>query len=125
MTRGINPKLGTPAERFWRKVYKTEGCWYWLGSRTGNGYGCVRRVGLGGAMTAHRYAYYLTHGEMPEGDTCHTCDVRLCVRPSHLFAGSRSDNMKDAAQKGRLGVQKDPALMARLHHSLAVSRGRA
>lgn len=31
----------------------------------------------------------------------HRCDRRLCFRPIHLFKGTRYDNNKDAAQKGR------------------------
>ena len=36
----------------------------------------------------------------------HQCDNPPCLNPSHLFPGSRSDNMKDAARKGRLNTVK-------------------
>lgn len=31
----------------------------------------------------------------------HTCDYPRCFEPSHLFAGTQSDNMKDMTSKGR------------------------
>jgi len=35
----------------------------------------------------------------------HHCDVRHCVRPDHLFLGTHTENMQDAARKGRLGAE--------------------
>jgi hypothetical protein len=44
-------------------------------------------------------------------DVCHTCDVRCCIEPHHLFNGTRLDNMQDAAKKGRtLGGQQRVAI---------------
>lgn len=51
----------------------------------------------------HRQAYTDAFGAIPKGQcVCHKCDVGLCVNPEHLFLGSHSENMKDAAAKGRL-----------------------
>lgn len=76
------------------------GCWIWLGSTQSNGYG---RVAVNGrSVYAHRASYAEFCGEIPDGmDVCHTCDVRNCINPDHLFLGTRADNMRDCKVKGR------------------------
>ena len=87
--------------RFWEKVDKSGECWIWMGGVAGSGYGVFR--GADGRMTsAHRIAYWLERGEIPEGNVvCHTCDVKLCVRPDHLWCGTQKQNMDDMIAKGR------------------------
>jgi len=64
------------------------------------GYGAFRVEGK--IERANRVAYELFKGEVGEFHVCHTCDNPRCVNPEHLFLGTRSDNMKDAYDKGRL-----------------------
>lgn len=71
--------------KFWSRVTKTPGCWQWGGSVTGYGYGqyCHRISGL--TMRAHKLAWELEHGPVPDGLVLdHLCRNRLCVRPDHL-----------------------------------------
>jgi hypothetical protein len=90
-------------ERFWAKVAvgQPEDCWPWQGYCTGKGYG---RFGLakGVSVRAHRFAYELAHGPIPEGmSVCHHCDTPRCCNPKHLFLGTDADNQRDSIAKGR------------------------
>lgn len=77
------------------------GCWIWLGAEKGNGYGNVRQGR--GNIPAHRRSFIESFGPVPTGvDVCHRCDTRCCINPDHLFLGTRLDNMRDCAAKGRL-----------------------
>jgi hypothetical protein len=93
-------------DRFWEKVLKTTDCWIWTGARNRKGYGRFS-VRVGERIKnyrAHRFAWEMAHGEAPptNRELCHTCDVRECVKPSHLFIGTHGENMEDAQRKGRL-----------------------
>lgn len=94
-------KLQKIGDRFWSKVHKGVGCWSWQGARCRDGYGCIRVAGH--TLSAHRVSWVLATGKSlaSRNHVLHTCDNPRCVRPSHLFLGSHSDNMNDMAQKGR------------------------
>jgi len=87
-------------DRFFAKVDVSGECWIWLGKKNDDGYGELQidlRI-----EKAHRFAYRLGKGEIPAGmEVCHQCDNPACVRPSHLFLGTHSDNMRDMVSKGR------------------------
>ena len=88
----------TLEERFWFKVNKTDTCWLWTGALRGDGYGKfhVKRKWV----YAHRFAYELLVGPIPDGlELDHLCRIRNCVRPSHLEPVTHQENMQRAIDK--------------------------
>lgn len=90
------------AERFWGKVYKTDGCWLWCGYLESTGYGrCeVNRV----RWRVHRLSYTLRYGDIPNGLVLdHLCRVRNCVNPDHLEAVTSGENSRRGDYSERMG----------------------
>lgn len=86
------------AERLWSgAVADGTGCWPWQRSRDPSGYG---RIQVGGRSTnggrllgAHRIAYKLVKGPIPEGlQIDHLCRNRRCINPDHLEAVTMREN---------------------------------
>jgi hypothetical protein len=89
------------AASFWARVDMSGDCWLWQGPINRQGYGVLRWRDK--TDRAHRAAYELAHGVMLDGQfVCHSCDVRACVNPAHLWLGTHLDNMADRDRKGRV-----------------------
>lgn len=90
--------------RFWAKVRrgKPDECWEWIGGSVNkNGYGLFHTTEPRKMVSAHRYAWKLTHGDAGELLVCHRCDNVKCTNPGHLFLGTHQDNQADKVAKGR------------------------
>lgn len=123
-TTEVSPRrVLTPEQRFWPKVDKAGPipphrpelgpCWVWMASvfEDRNGYGKFQ-AGEGRATAeavyAHRYAWELTWGTVPDGLwVLHHCDNPPCVRLDHLFLGTAADNVADMMAKGRHRTQRE------------------
>jgi hypothetical protein len=96
----------TLAERFEAKVERIPfmGCWVWMGATHERGYGVIGRGVRGsGNERAHRLAYKLYKGEIPEGKSIlHKCGNTNCVNPWHLEPGTAKENSADTVRMGRL-----------------------
>lgn len=81
---------------FWKKVNRAgdADCWPWEGFRKASGHGLTSYKSM--PIHASRKAYILTYGYIESKDSVlHRCDNAACCNPSHLYLGSRADNMID------------------------------
>lgn len=99
---GVKP---TPIEeRFLRapKIMTPTGCIEWQMARDVDGYGLIGRGQSRGNVRAHRMAWELARGPIPDGMwVLHKCDNPPCCNPEHLFLGDNAINSLDRDQKGR------------------------
>lgn len=115
-----DPNGPSPEERFWAKVDKRgpDECWPWLAQLNTCGYGSIRDEGR--PRGAHRVAYELFVGAVPDGfeidHLCHTrdescsggdsCPHRRCVNPAHLEAVPPRVNTLRGRGPGGLNARK-------------------
>jgi hypothetical protein len=97
-------------DKFWESVQTTTdgSCWLWTEGQRVKGYGGIKHEGK--RVYAHRVAYELLVGPIPEGmdigHKCHdeaaavglcnnpvTCPHHACCNPNHLKPESRSVNL--------------------------------
>ena len=92
--------------RFLKRADQRNECWEWLGRKNNRGYGWMttgsRLQNNRKIEFAHRVSWRLHFGGIGEDlCICHKCDNPGCVRPDHLFIGTKKDNAIDMARKGR------------------------
>lgn len=93
------PRRHSLEELFWKKVEKTDTCWLWTGCLEVSGYGkAARNPAVGSTQKAHRIAYVLVVGPIPEGlELDHLCEQPSCVNPDHLEPVTGAENHRRKA----------------------------
>lgn len=80
-------------DRFLAKTERRGACLIWTAATFARGYGAFKVDGE--TRRAHRFAYELEYGEIPEGAVLdHSCGARLCVEPTHLRPVSNRENVQ-------------------------------
>lgn len=84
------------------------GCWFWMGGLSERDYGVIY-LERGRSIRAHRIAYEMTRGPIPEGLVIdHLCRVHCCVNPDHLEAVTQGENVRRGEAMTRRGRCRDP-----------------
>lgn len=102
---GSTQRAAHPIDKRLEKLTRkdADGCWRFTGELR-HGYGYIRNEGA--RRRAHRIAYELAHGPIPEGLVVkHSCDNRSCVNPEHLSVGTTAENNREIVERGRHGNQ--------------------
>ena len=110
----ITQKIHGAENRFWHFTNKNgpihprlqTRCWLWTGRQGRGDYGSLWYNGS--KIGSHRFSFFLHYGHWPVPECLHQCDVKQCVRPDHLKAGTHRENMHEAMQRGRLGNGQNP-----------------
>jgi hypothetical protein len=97
---GVAVKYASLVERFFEKTrYDSSGCLLWIGALQSQGYGSFGN-GNGSSMLAHRFAWELAHGAIPDDLTVdHLCVTKRCVDAAHMQLVTRSLNASLGAQR--------------------------
>lgn len=89
--------LGIP-DHIWSKIeVSPNGCWLWIASLSGPGYGKVTysRAGVRSTRSMHRFMYERINGPASsELALDHLCEVRRCCNPAHLELVTLGENTR-------------------------------
>lgn len=89
------------------------GCHLWKLRLDRGGYAIIKRVHWAkyyNVRMAHQLSYILAYGEYDRDLLiCHKCNIRHCVNPKHLYAGTYKSNAQDRSRALSQSGSKNPA----------------
>ena len=114
----LTPRTMERLTEIGRATRTGDGCLLWNGQTT--------LAGTSHGQRAYTIAYEIAYGPIPRYfEVCHRCDRPGCFEPTHLFAAPHVDNMRDAANKRRIGGAVKWTRDQRLAAGLDGSKARA
>ena len=97
-----------------------KGCWEWVRTKPSSTTGYPSYSTGGVSKNVHRLVFEtFIRPLMPGECVLHKCDNRKCANPDHLFSGSKADNNRDRAEKGR-SSQGEACHLAKLSEQLVM-----
>lgn len=111
----------TIEEMYLSRVVRRDGgeCWGWSGCIEKSGYAVFNKSGEG-KQYAHRIAYRLHIGEIPDGkEVMHLCHNPACSNPAHLALGDRKENVRTSFEVGRLQRKIPLGALPEMRHARA------
>jgi hypothetical protein len=102
----------TLEEKLARKVITSNGCHVFPNQKRKDRYAKISHDGK--SLSAHRLAYFLAKGEIPENkEIHHSCNNKSCFNPEHLSSETPEDNKRFAKRDGLLCGPKTKGEMHR------------
>lgn len=98
------------------------GCHIWCGCTYGGGYGWFAVDKKNGSKPAHRVAYFIERGEIPDGfELHHVCENKLCVNPQHLKPLTKAEHTRIGPAAKASGAASLSKTHCRNGHEFSVS----
>lgn len=105
-----------------RSIDSETGCWNYTGSIFPNGYGQFYFDGM--SRGAHRVAYILWRGPIPDGLVIdHLCRNPRCFNPDHLEAVSQRENTMRGDTPARKNAAKEVCIRGHNNWRVVLNRG--